>query len=130
MFYNVLNNGHPDWGMTGKDNEEITRHVMCCNEPKVMSVIGGIGGHDIGEEISSSDESEPAVVAVEESKPVVQYRSISYLRKLSRGLNSSQFGMIAIRAGWAPHTNRQTSFAMKMTEWFAPSRQYALMATP
>mmetsp|Transcript_11472 Transcript_11472/g.25199 ORF Transcript_11472/g.25199 Transcript_11472/m.25199 type:complete len:848 (+) Transcript_11472:701-3244(+) len=30
MFYQVLNEKAPEWGITGVDNEDITRHIMCC----------------------------------------------------------------------------------------------------
>ena len=42
VFYNVLYGGHPDFGMSGQDDEGITRHVMCCNEHDVVSVIGQV----------------------------------------------------------------------------------------
>ena len=54
MFYNVLHEGPPDWGLSGNDNEGITRHVLCCDESEVLHTIGGIGGH------GSVDETEPA----------------------------------------------------------------------
>ena len=30
--YNDLNPHPPMWGLTGKENESITRHIMCCDE--------------------------------------------------------------------------------------------------
>lgn len=33
VTYMVLNLINPSWGLTGQDNEEMTRHVMCCRDP-------------------------------------------------------------------------------------------------
>ena len=32
-LYSSLNGSSPKWGLTGEDNEDITRNVMCCHEP-------------------------------------------------------------------------------------------------
>lgn len=33
VTYTVLNLMNPEWGITGADNEEMTRHIMCCKDP-------------------------------------------------------------------------------------------------
>ena len=54
----------PEWGLSGVDNEEITRHIMCCND-----VIGG----GVSEE---DTESSPVVVATDGSDSVDPYEYV------------------------------------------------------
>jgi len=43
--YNAFNPYPPEWGMTGRGNEEMTRFIMCCHEPEE-----GFGLHSMDEE--------------------------------------------------------------------------------
>lgn len=42
--YSTMNSGHPEWGLTGVDNEEITRHVMCC---QMDNFDGDVSGSEV-----------------------------------------------------------------------------------
>ncbi len=33
MKYGSIHNQPPAWGLSGQDNDEITRHIMCCQDP-------------------------------------------------------------------------------------------------
>jgi len=38
MKYGSVHNQPPAWGLSGQDNDEITRHIMCCQEPAEESL--------------------------------------------------------------------------------------------
>jgi len=36
LYSDLYNHPSPDWGVTGEDNESITRHIVCCRDPSIV----------------------------------------------------------------------------------------------
>lgn len=55
VTYMVLNLVNPSWGLTGQDNEEMTRHVMCCKDPNsAMASLSNVAVSDSSESAAAS----------------------------------------------------------------------------
>jgi len=44
-LYSETSDGWPSWGMTGKNNEEITRHIMCCEGARYYDSLDAINNN-------------------------------------------------------------------------------------
>jgi hypothetical protein len=84
-LYSASEGESPDWGLTGNNNEEITRHIMCCKNPKenVDSVTeesvadtvkedSVTNTADTEDEETSAEENDSSSVAQNDSSNVVQ----------------------------------------------------------
>ena len=58
VTYMVMNLNNPLWGLTGEDNEEMTRHIMCCQDPNSSTIVDAV---------SVSDSSQSAIQTLTEN---------------------------------------------------------------
>ena len=64
VTYTVLNLMNPEWGISGEDNEEMTRNIMCCKDPnKVVTS----GAQDSAVAVSDSSPSAAEAFANDEA---------------------------------------------------------------
>jgi len=76
MLHHAINGGPPQWGLTGVNNEEITRHVMCCDAPKEDGIgpqEGSIVASILADVTSSpSKKATPMPTPLPSSKPTAE----------------------------------------------------------